>query len=85
MISGDLIRFISHCTALTLDFLPSSQPKQVSLWPSAVMLQPGEIGVILKTDYYDEVGGLCEILIGDCICLDVPYEKIEILPTPAAQ
>jgi len=79
MTAGDLIQFIDSCTVLTLEYISEKNPVQMPLWPSAY-ISAGEIGVVLKTEYFDEIGDLCEVLIGNCVFLDVPQAKIERLP-----
>ena len=66
---GDLIRFIESCEVLTLEQTTprNSASVQIPLWPTA-HVYAGEIGV---------VGGLCEVLTGTTILLDVPIDKIE--------
>ena len=75
---GDLIRFIESCEVLTLEQTTprNSAFVQIPLWPTA-HVYAGEIGVVLNTEYYNEVGGLCEVLTGTTILLDVPIDKIE--------
>ena len=84
MAEGDLIQFIDFCEALSISSIGfKSKNYQVPLWPTA-RIYPGEIGIILKSQYCKEIGTLCDILIGNDVFVDVPSSKIDYLPAPAA-
>tara|TARA_B100000214_G_scaffold369809_1_gene343462 strand:+ start:612 stop:854 length:243 start_codon:yes stop_codon:yes gene_type:complete len=80
MENGMLVQFVDFCNALTY---ATPNASQMQLWPTS-MISPGEVGILIKSQFYDEVGDLCEVLIGDLIFLDIPSEKFEILPTPTS-
>jgi hypothetical protein len=81
MISGDLVQFIENCGAVS-NVSPFNQAQinraQIPLWPST-RIQAGEIGILLKSQYYEELGTLCEVLIGREIFFDIPRIKIEVM------
>jgi hypothetical protein len=81
---GELVRFISGTSAITLEDSKSPEPTQVQIWPRTSYISAGEIGVVLKTSHYEELGSLSEILIGNVVFLDIPISNIETLPTTAA-
>ena len=83
MSQGDLIQFIENCSAISMIFAAAGN-FQVPLWPTS-NIQAGEIGMLLKSQYYNEMGTLCEVLIGQEIFFDVPRVKFEKLPAPAME
>jgi hypothetical protein len=80
MSTGDLIKFVDVCQAFVLQ--SSRLPSQIPMWPETADIYPGEIGVLLSKAFYEDVGCLCEVLIGSIVFFDVPMNKIEKLPTP---
>ena len=81
MTVGDLIKFIDSCGAIMIE---SSRCHQMPLWPT-VNINAGEIGVLLKIEFCNEIGCLCEVLVGKDIFFDVPAAKIEKLFTSTAE
>jgi len=81
VIAGELVRFIESCGALLAD---NNMSTQVHLPFVSHHIAVGEVGIVLKKDYYEEIGDLYEILIGNSIFWDIPSEKIERLPTATA-
>ena len=80
---GDLIKFIDVCQAFILENT-KRQHHQIPMWPQTADIRPGEIGVLLSQVFYEDVGCLCEVLIGNIIFFDIPLHKIEKLPAAAA-
>ena len=79
MNSGELIIFTEGHNA-TIEKYSSSN--QVPMWPDALDIDAGCIGVVLESFYYKECGFLFEVLIDNHVCVDIPYEKIDKLPAP---
>jgi len=75
--SGKLVYFIDNCEAI-LEIPQNGEHRQMPLWPTSV-INAGEIGLLLKAQYCEEVGTLCEILVGNDIFYDVPGRKIEFV------
>ena len=78
MNTGDLIKFIDVCQAFILE--NSKRQAQISIWPETANILPGEIGVLLSQVFYEDVGCLCEVLVGNIIFFDIPLHKIKKLP-----
>ena len=71
---NDLVQFIDNCDGVTVE----SPTNQVPMWPTTIICA-GEIGLVLQTQYYEEVGFLCEVLIGSEVFFDVPKSKFQII------
>ena len=67
-----LIQFIDDCSGVVIE--PNS--RQIPIWPNAV-INAGEVGLVLKSVYYKEVGTICEVLIGGDVFFDVPRSKFQ--------
>jgi len=81
MNSGELIVFTEGHTA-TVE--KNNYSNQVPMWPDALVISEGCLGVVLESFYYKECGFLFEVLIDNHVCVDIPYEKIDKLPTATA-
>ena len=77
MAIGDLIQFTDNCGAIAMTSEPSTRV-QMPLWPTS-FISAGEIGVLLKSQYFEELGTLCEVLIGSDIFFDIPRTKIKLV------
>ena len=71
---GNLIQFTDNCKAISMD----KYSNQIPIWPTA-NIDAGEIGILLKSQYCEEIGTLCEVLIGHYVFFDVPRDKFELV------
>tara|TARA_B100000579_G_C22695856_1_gene787359 strand:+ start:446 stop:694 length:249 start_codon:yes stop_codon:yes gene_type:complete len=81
---GDLIQFVEFCETFSLRSVEFESNYQIPIWPETSTISPGEVGIVLKSQYFPEVGNLFEVLIGSEVFADIPESKIKYLPTPAA-
>ena len=75
-LSGELIKVVNFCHGLKVSY-NVTQMKLPGIYEEDLHeLTPGDIGIVVGSSFYEEVGWLVEAIFGDIVLADILSENV---------